>query len=214
MRLSDAELDAVRENGFVLVEGFLTPKELAGARAGLWAHYPTPEDYFSAPEDHARLGRSQFSGLRLFPYASWDLNRLAFHPDLVDAAERLLGSTALELYKIELWAKYAGAIDYDQVLHRDYGNHSLVVPRRDGGGQQITSFVLLSDVTELDGPTRIVPLQITRELPYVPRELEPGAFGDQEVPVVGPAGSLLLYRTDVFHRGSDFRAPGSSSRGT
>ncbi len=31
---------------------------------------------------------------------------------------------------IELWAKYSGAIDYDQPLHRDFGNHTMTVPKR------------------------------------------------------------------------------------
>ena len=56
----------------------------------------------------------------------------------------------MHLYKVELWAKYSGASNYDQPLHRDYGSHSLVVPRRDGGYQQLTTFIFLSDVTELD----------------------------------------------------------------
>ena len=47
-----------------------------------------------------------------------------------------LATTELHLYKVELWAKYAGAFDYDQPLHRDYGSHSLVVPRHDGRYQQ------------------------------------------------------------------------------
>ena len=37
----------------------------------------------------------------------WDLNRLAFHPDLLDLAERFLGSGDLRLYDAELWAKYS-----------------------------------------------------------------------------------------------------------
>ena len=40
------------------------------------------------------------------PWQSWDLNRLAFHPDLVDLAERLLGSADLHLYNALLWAEY------------------------------------------------------------------------------------------------------------
>ena len=95
---------------------------------------------------------SQFAGVEEFPYRSWDLNRLAFHPDLVDAAERYLGTAELHLYKVELWAKYAGASNYDQPLHRDYGSHSLVVPRLDGRYQQLTTFIFLSDVTDDDGP--------------------------------------------------------------
>ena len=65
------------------------------------------------------------------PWRSWDLNRLAFHPDLLDLAERFLGSADLRLYDAELWAKYAGAVDYEQRHHRDLGNHT---PRRSRSG--------------------------------------------------------------------------------
>ena len=30
---------------------------------------------------------------------------------------------------------------------------------------QMTSFILLSDVTDLDGPTKVVPLEKTRDVP-------------------------------------------------
>ncbi len=210
MRVPDAALDEVRERGFALVEGFLEAEQLAAAQQALWLHYPTPDDYFSDPERHAHLAATQFAGVEEFPYRSWDLNRLAFHPALVDAVERLLGTAELHLYKVELWAKYAGAVDYDQPLHRDYGSHSLVVPRRDGRYRQITTFVYLSDVTIDDAPTRIVPDPRGREVPFTPLYLEPGALADAEVAAVGPAGSLLLYRSDVLHRGSNFTAAGRS----
>ena len=119
--------------------------------------------------------RASSRGVDEFPYRSWDLNRLAFHPDLVDAAERYLGTTELHLYKVELWAKYAGAVDYDQPLHRDYGSHSLVVPRRDGRYQQLTTFIFLSDVTDdgradADRPGRAT----ARTFPFTPLYFEPG----------------------------------------
>ena len=202
MHINDETLDRVRTDGYAVVEGFLDTDELAAARAGLFEVFPTPEHYFADPDAHARLVRHQFAGLRLAPFPSWDLNRIAFHPDLVDAAERFCGTTDLQLYKVELWAKYSGGADYDQAHHRDYGNHSLVVPRRDGRWPQLTSFILLSDVTEQDGPTRVIPRSIGDDLPFVPRELEMGALVDEEVAVVGPAGSILLYTTDVLHRGS------------
>jgi hypothetical protein len=41
----------------------------------------------------------------------WDLKRLGVHPPLVDAAERYLRSTDINLYKAELWAEYSGTID-------------------------------------------------------------------------------------------------------
>jgi len=208
MRVSDAALDEVRERGFVLVEGFLAPAELAAAQAALALHYPTADAYFADPARFSAYAASPFAGVEDFPYRSWDLNRLAFHPDLVDAAERYLGTTELHLYKVELWAKYAGAADYDQPLHRDYGSHSLVVPRTDGAYAQLTTFIYLSDVTIDDAPTRIVPYPIGKDVPFTPLYLEHGALADVEVPAVGPAGTLLVYRTDVLHRGSNFTATG------
>jgi hypothetical protein len=208
VKLSDATLDQVRHQGFALVEGFLAPDELHAAQAALWSHFPTPEQYFAAPAAHPDYARSQFAGVEEFPYRSWALNRLAFHPDLVDAAERYLGTADLHLYKVELWAKYAGAVNYDQPLHRDYGSHSLVAPRPDRRYQQLTTFIFLSDVTEQDGPTRIVPYEQGRGVPFTPLYLEVGALADVEVGAVGPAGSLFIYRTDILHRGSDFAGAG------
>ncbi len=132
------------------------------------------------------------------------------HPDLVDAAERYLETTDLHLYKVELWAKYAGAVNYDQPLHRDYGSHSLVVPRPEPRYQQITTFIYLSDVTEEDGPTVIVPYDAGKDIPYTPLYIPFGELAESEVRCVGPAGSLLVYRTDILHRGSNFTADGRS----
>ena len=218
MRVADESLDEVREQGFTIVPGFLDSAELAAAQECLWHQFPRPAEYFADPNAHPRYARSQFAGLRLFPFVGWALNRLAFHPDLVDAVARYLGSDDLQLYKIELWGKYAGAIDYDQPPHRDFGNHSLVVPRADGDGAQLTSFILLSDVTDVDAPTKVVPLEHSADVPMVPAEQTPGwpfsmpagTFADVEVAVTGPAGSLFIYRTDVFHRGSNFGAGGRS----
>lgn len=204
MRIPDSLLEQVRTEGFAIMDGFLAADELAAAQEGMFEDLPRPDVYFADPDAHRDFAESQFAGIRNPPYRSWAVNRLAFHPDLVDAAERFCGSTDLQLYKVELWAKYSGAVDYDQAHHRDYGNHNLVVPRTDGWWPQLTTFTLLSDVTAADGPTKIVPRSIGDELPLVPRRLQPGQLAEHEVPVIGPAGSILLYTTDVFHRGSAF----------
>jgi hypothetical protein len=208
MRVPDATLAQVRERGFALMEGFLGDAELQAAREALWLHFPRPQDYFADPGSHAHYAASQFAGVEEFPYRSWDLNHLAVHPDLVDAAERYLETPELHLYKVELWAKYAGAVDYDQPLHRDYGSHSLVVPRPESRYQQLTTFIYLSDVTEGDGPTRIVSYEDGKDVPYTPLYLPFGSLAEAEVACTGPAGSLLLYRTDVLHRGSDMTSSG------
>jgi hypothetical protein len=210
MRVSDSTLDEVRTSGFSLMEGFLNPAELAAAQEALWLHFPRPEDYFADPGAFSNYASSQFAGVEEFPYRSWDLNRLAIHPDLVDAAERYLHTDDLHLYKVELWAKYAGAVDYDQPLHRDYGSHSLVVPRPEPRYQQLTTFIFLSDVTAEDGPTHIVPYESGRGIPYTPLYIPFGELADREMHCTGPAGSLLIYRTDILHRGSNFAAAGRS----
>jgi hypothetical protein len=210
MRVPDATLDEVRHRGFSLLEGFLSADELAAAQEALWLHFPKPADYFADPQRHANYATGQFAGVEEFPYRSWDLNRLPIHPDLVDAAERYLGTPELHLYKVELWAKYAGAVNYDQPLHRDYGSHSLVVPRPEPRYQQLTTFIFLSDVTEADGPTRLVPYEDGKDVPYTPLYLPFGSLADVEVPAVGAAGSLLVYRTDILHRGSDMTGAGHS----
>ena len=130
MRVPDRCVADLRQRGYLVFEGFLEADELAAAKEALWLHYPRPEEYFAAPAAHAWLATDQWAGIVGGPWRSWTLNRLAFHPDLLDLAERFLGSADLRLYEAELWAKYAGAIDYDQRHHRDFVNHSLVVPKR------------------------------------------------------------------------------------
>jgi hypothetical protein len=169
MRIPDENLAEVFDRGFTVMEGFLDKATLRDAQDALWEIYPRPEDYFANPDAYPAFTTSQFAGLRFFPYPSWALNKVAVYPDLIDAAERFLRTSEIDCYKVELWAKYSGAIDYDQAHHRDYENHTIVVPRA-----------------------------------------EMGRFFEDEVPVTGPAGTILIYKTDVFHRGSNFKAPGRS----
>jgi hypothetical protein len=202
MHISNDALETVRTHGYVVMEGFLSKAELADARADLFQEFPHPTEYFADPERHRHLVKHQFAGLRLGPFDSWPITRLGFHPDLVDAAERFCGTTKLELYKMELWGKYSGTVDYDQAHHRDFGNHSMVVPRRDLRWPQLTTFIFLSDVTYENGPTKVIPRTIGDRVPLVPSHLQPGELVNEEVAITGPAGSILLYSTDVIHRGS------------
>lgn len=203
MRIPDDALDQVRAQGFAVVEGFLSAEELAEATAGFAEVFPTHDTFFADPGAHAGLVADQFAGNLKFPFASWRLNRLAHHPDLIDAAERYCGTADILLYKVEAWAKYSGGADYAQPPHRDFANHTMLVPRADHRWGQLTTFLLLSDVTETNGPTMIVPRSVTESVPLSQNFFEWGAFADDELAVTGPAGSLLLYTTDVVHRGSE-----------
>ena len=75
---------------------------------------------------------------------------------------------------------------------------------------QMLSWILLSDVGDEDGPTKIVPLSVGESVPYWPvpghhditNHLPAGMFAEEEVSMTGPAGTLFAFRTDVLHRGS------------
>jgi ectoine hydroxylase-related dioxygenase (phytanoyl-CoA dioxygenase family) len=208
MRVADEKLAEIWDNGFTVIENFIDKESLAAAREALWTIHPRPEDYFADPSKHEKYAKSQFAGIQLFPFEKWELSRLAVYPDLIDMAERFLQTKEIDLYKSELWAKYSGAINYDQFHHRDYRNHTIVVPREDGFGTQMTTFLLLSDVGPNDGPTKVVPAPHTREVPMGTARTKFGTYFDKEVSIEAPAGSLMVYKTDVFHRGSNFGAPG------
>ena len=208
--IADSHVREVLTQGFTVVPGFVTGDDLAAAQEALWLHFPRPDEWFADPAAFPHLHGTQFGGLRRGATKSWALNRLSIDDHLVDFATRVLGSDDLHLYKIELWAKYAGAVDYDQSHHRDFGNHSLVVPKRADPVQQLTTFLLLSDVDETCGPTKVVPFEAGAAVPYWPSNLPMGELFEQEVAITGAAGSLFAYRTDILHRGSRMTGERSS----
>ena len=110
-----------------------------------------------------------------------------------------------------LSAKYGeAALSDEQLLHVDFGNHTLVVPRHEPGYQQLEMFVYLSDVTPETGATRMVSRRLTPHIPVERTYLSQTDYADlyaAEVPASGPAGSILAYRPDVYHRGVRMTAP-------
>ena len=89
-----------------------------------------------------------------------------------------------------LSAKYSGGADVDdeQLLHVDYGNHTLVVPRPTSGYQHLELFVYLSDVTPDTAATRMVSRRLTGDIPVERTYLEPDDYADlydAEVPADG-----------------------------
>ena len=108
------------------------------------------------------------------------------------------------------WAKYTGAAEYDQELHRDYLNHTPLVPTSDPRFAQLEIFVWLSDVTEAHGPTHVVSRQLTNHLPAWPNWLSRSDVPEMyeaEVSAAGPAGTVLAYSPATFHRGTAMTAP-------
>lgn len=199
-----------QEEGFAIVEGLVPHDDIDAAVHELDALYggDTFDDYNRASgigdgESSGRRFRStQFDGMRGFPMPECPrLNDLFVHPQVAGFARRALGDDDLRIYQAATWAKWAGAINYDQPLHQD-GNHSLLPPRMEPGFWHMEAFLFLTDVDEGCAPPRLVP-----------RSRSNGSTDemyDHEIAATGTRGTLLAYRSDVWHRGSDFTRPDAS----
>ena len=100
---------------------------------------------------------------------------------------------------------------FNRLLHTDYPNHMLVVPRRDVGYRQLETFVYLTDVSAENGATRMVSLEKTKDIPVESHTLnlsDYAALYDEPGEARGPTGSVVCYRPDVYHRSSDWEEPG------
>ncbi len=194
-------------DGWCVLERFLPDKAVAAAQERLGREFPSAEDFAvdRDPERNAPFRTDSHTVMPAFPFESAALNDLVLHDRLIDLAEEFLGLTDLRLYQGGLSAKYSGGAESDeQLLHVDYGNHTLVVPRADVGYQHLELFVYLSDVTAETGATRMVSRKLTGDIPVERTYLSLSDYGHlygAEVPAEGAAGSVLAYRPDVYHRG-------------
>lgn len=221
MDLTDAE-HVWDHDGFVVLPGFLSVAELAPAVQTLEQLFPSADGFHdgSDPRRERFIG-DEFAGIDTFPFASADVSLLAVHPQILALAETLLQDSDIHLYGAQAWAKYTGACDYDQALHRDYLNHTILVPSTTPGCRQLEMFVYLCDVPEALGPPHLVPREHTADLPAVPNWLvRPGqdasgrytahadpALYAAEVSAAGPAGTVIAFDPGTFHRGTQLTAP-------
>ena len=216
--ISDAARQQWASEGWCLVEGLFPSEAVAAAQAAMPALFPTAEEFATDtdPERNRPFRDDSHRVMPRFPFEDPSINELVVHDRILDLAQRLLGLeiAELRLYQASLSAKYGdGALSDEQLLHADYGNHTLVVPRDEPGYQQLEMFVYLSDVTPETGATRMVPRSLTSDIPVERTYLNPDDYADlyaAEVPASGPAGSILLYRPDVYHRGVRMQTPGSA----
>ena len=207
----DAAAQQWRTEGWCLVDGLVPVADIDAAAddvARLYAR-DTFDDYnkakglgvFGDPDGKAFRGE-QFDGMRGFPFAGTGaLNDLYVHPRVVGFAKHAMQSDDLRIYQASAWGKWAGAVNYEQPLHQD-GNHSLLPPRMEPGYWHMETFLYLSDVDADSAPPQLVP-----------RSESNRAYEDlytREVSATGKRGALLAYRSDVWHRGTNFGRPDAS----
>ena len=233
-RARDDEVATWRDDGWVLAEGLIGSDEIDAATADLREMYPTPEEYHADPvgETERWRGRSPAPrhafvwppdgpGFRPeqhrwnyeFPFpGSGALNRLCLHPAIIDFVERALQTTDLRLYQAHTSAKYTGVTNYEQPLHTDR-NHSWLPPRAEPPWWHIETFLYLSDVHDGVAPTHLVSLRDSAgrspTVPLIMPDTDPTLYAAEQA-AKGPRGSLLAYRTDVFHRGVNLIEPGGA----
>ena len=224
--MNESAVDAWREDGFVVLPAFLDADDLAAAVDALPRQFPTADEFHDDvdPARNVRF-RSEFGGIDPFPMDEVELCLLAVHPRVVDLAAALLGRDPLDLRCMsgEAWAKYTGAADYDQPLHRDYLNHTQLVTTSDLRFQTVELFIYLVDVPESHGPPHLLSRRHTADLPAIPNWYPPKdgvqdehgwvSVGDNralyelEVSGAGPAGTVVVYSPSTFHRGTAMTAP-------
>jgi hypothetical protein len=147
----DSAAQEWQARGFVILPGFVPA---TGLRPALGRR-----DRFAVDE---------WAGIDSFPFRSAELSLLAVSNRVIDLAETLLADTDLRISSAESWAKYTGAADYHQPLHRDYLNHTLMVPADDPRFRQLEGFIYLVDVPEDLGPPSMLSRTRTTRLPAKP----------------------------------------------
>ena len=167
-------------------------------------NYNQAEGFGDGSAEGKQFRSSQFQGMRGFPVGgSGSLNDLFVHPRVCEFARAAMQSDDLRIYQAAVWGKWAGAVNYEQPLHQD-GNHSLLPPRMEPGFWHLEGFLYLSDVDEDCAPPRLVPRsKVTAGTAYED-------LYRHEVVATAKRGSFLAYRSDVWHRGTDFGRPDAS----
>lgn len=218
-RFSQAQVDAWRRDGGVLIERFFTEEEVAAVHADFVTVFGREAGAEEAlvkkkPGQPGQFNSAQFSTFAAVPFdCSPALNLIGVHPALIRFARAALQTERVHLYQCQAWAKFTGDADYDQPLHPDFSNHTLTVPAEDEKLNSVTILCYFTDVTEAHGPMHYVtrtdsekvagPEAIYQGDPDLQRKLS--SF---EQSSASPAGSIFPYGIDVFHRGSNLTAPG------
>jgi hypothetical protein len=196
-------------------EDAIPDADLADAQSALARLFPSADEMGGGADDERTAPwRTWDAAWPEFPFPSTRLNKLVVHDALIDLATELLETDDVRLYLALASAKYAHQPSgYNQLLHADYPNHSLVVPRDDHGFRHLETFIYLNDVSARNGATRMVSRTKTNSIPVEQHTLNLHDFAslyDDPGEASGPAGSVVAYSPDVYHRSVDVTEPGQA----
>ena len=175
----DSVVAGIEDDGYVIVEGVLTPEEVAATRAGL-------QDVLAATP----TGRNDFEGFATQRVYALFAKTRAFDapatlPLLLGVLDRVLGPHQLSApVGIQI-----GPGEKAQALHRDDSVYPLPTPHQD---VVVNTMWPLDDFTEANGATRLVPRSHHRDERPDETDL---VFAEM------PAGSAMFYVGSLWHGG-------------
>jgi hypothetical protein len=201
-------------DGAVVVEDFFDSAEIARIYADYQQLYGTQgtgdgqEKDVKAPGAVGASHRKQFLNVDILPYqASVEMNMISLNPELIALAKQLLGVDRVELYQSHTWAKFTGEADYDQAFHCDYANHTLTVPADDPSARTVNFVIYISAVTDGVGALHYVTKDdaatVLGEGAIVAPQEQQLELKARQRSAAAPAGSVLAYSIDTFHRGTN-----------
>jgi ectoine hydroxylase-related dioxygenase (phytanoyl-CoA dioxygenase family) len=210
--LTPSQRQSWEQDGWLILERAVPEVDLSAAQNALTKLFPSAAEMASGREDDGLAKwRTWDASWPEFPFRSRSLNRLVLGDAMIDLAQDLLGTDDVRMYAAIATAKYAGQpSEYNQLLHTDFPNHTLTVPRPEPGYHQMEAFIYLVDVTSDNGATRFVSRKRTRHVSVEEHTLnfeDYTDFYDDPNDASAPAGSIVVYRPDVYHRSVDFTDP-------
>src|ERR1700733_14842079 len=135
-RITPEHLAQLRTDGYVVVHDFMPDGDGAEDHANPRRSLPTRDEMVSEPEKWASVHRTRDSVAEL-QFRGNALNHMSTHPELIAFSRAALGHDHVFLTQAICWAKYAGRTDFEQSLHLDWHDNSLVMPRSDGAYGQL-----------------------------------------------------------------------------
>jgi hypothetical protein len=218
IRHTAAHVDAWRRDGCAIIERFFKPDEVARVHADFVKVFGRDAGADAGldkkkPGEIGKFNPAQFATFDAIPFeCSPALNLIGVHPALVAFAREALCADRVHLYQCQAWAKFTGDADYDQPFHCDFVNHTLTAPSEDATRNSATILCYFSDVTEAHGPMHYVPRSASAATDGPEATLRGDPTLQDRLRVherssAAPAGTIIPYAIDVFHRGTNMTAP-------
>ena len=212
MTFTQDHVEHYHKHGFVVVEDFLEPAELAGAREELEQLMPGWLSFAAEPTGERPAGWDEAPRSRRtvrFPFPGVHLNKITTSPELRRFAGLLAGHDELVCEQSDLTYKCTGHYsDAEQPIHLDYMNHTLTYPSSEPRYWQTAFLIYYTDVTADHAPTAVCSWQHYREELHWPaiheRNERPDLYAAEQTVTVR-AGAVLAYSMRTYHRGTAFK---------